>query len=141
MPRAGGVVLLPGEGGWTGYSDIKLKTNIDPIKPCLNLINKLKPVSFNWKRNSEKTNYGFIAQEVETVIPELIDVCIDQTTQEEAKAIKTTDGLAPYLVKAIQEQYELFEEQQELINKMNNEIIELKNLVNNLIKLNNLIPQ
>jgi hypothetical protein len=47
------------------------------------------------------------------------------------------DGLVPYLVKAIQEQSALFEDQKVMINKMNNEIIELKMIVENLIKLNN----
>jgi hypothetical protein len=42
------------------------KTNIESMKPCLDLINKLKPVSYNWKKlPNENVNYGFIAQDVE----------------------------------------------------------------------------
>jgi hypothetical protein len=130
-----GVYLSYGSNTWAGYSDISLKTNIEPMKPCLDLINQLKPVSYNWKKlPNENVNYGFIAQDVEQVIPELVSIGINQETKEDVKSIKSTDGLVPYLVKAIQEQ-------QVMINKMNNEIIELKMIVENLIKLNNLIPQ
>jgi hypothetical protein len=130
-----GVYLDYGNNSWSGYSDILLKTNIEPMKPCLDLINQLKPVSYNWKKlPNEPVNYGFIAQDVEQVIPGLVSIGINQETKEDVKCIKSTDGLVPYLVKAIQEQ-------QVMINKMNNEIIELKMIVENLIKLNNLIPQ
>jgi hypothetical protein len=121
-----------------------------------NLINQLKPVSYNWKRRpNDNVNYGFIAQDMEEIIPELVDVCIDQISGNEVKSVKTTDGLVPYLVKAIQEQSTIIEEQKDIINKMVvdqsaffeqqcsmiNQIIELKKIVENLIKLNNLIPQ
>jgi hypothetical protein len=53
-------------------SDIRLKENIKLIENPLESVNKLQGVSFNFKQNNEKTNYGFIAQEVEKVMPELV---------------------------------------------------------------------
>ena len=115
-----GVYLNYGGTNWIGVSDITLKTNIEPIKPCLDLINQLKPVSYNWKRGAnENKNYGFIAQDMEQVIPELVDICIDQPTQEKVKAIKTTDGLIPYLVKSIQELSKELNDIKEILKRNN----------------------
>lgn len=54
------------------WSDKTLKENIKPI--TTDKLNELKPVSYNLKNDKSKaTQYGFIAQEVEKVYPELVD--------------------------------------------------------------------
>jgi hypothetical protein len=106
-------------------SDISLKTNIEPIKPCLDLISQLKPVSYNWKKlPNEPVNYGFIAKDVEKIIHELVSIGINQETKEDIKSIKSTDALVPYLVKAIQEQSALFEEQKVQLLNQNKILVE-----------------
>ena len=89
---------------FTSASDIKLKENIKPLGlNCVDLINKFKPVEFTWKDikdvPGDKINtidYGFIAQEIEELLPHLI---------KETTCYKTIkyEKFAPYLVKAIQE--------------------------------------
>ena len=56
------------------FSDKRLKDNIKEIKQeeCLKTINHLKPVHFNFKE-SDKINFGFIAQDVERIVPEIIN--------------------------------------------------------------------
>ena len=63
---------------WSG-SDFRWKTNITPITSALDKVMQLSGVSYNWRqaefpeRNFDnKTHLGFIAQEVETVLPELV---------------------------------------------------------------------
>jgi hypothetical protein len=52
-----------------------LKDNVTTITSPLNTIQKLRPVSFTWKQNTDQgqnhqgTQYGFIAQEVQPVLP------------------------------------------------------------------------
>jgi hypothetical protein len=85
-------------------SDRKLKENIETINfNCMNLINKFNPVKFNWKNidlvPDEKKNtidYGFIAQEIEELLPHLT---------KNGKFYKTIkyEKIVPFLVKAIQE--------------------------------------
>ncbi len=62
-------------------SDFRLKTNILPFTPVLNKLVKLQPVHFDW--NIEQypdyhfgpgRNSGLIAQDVETVFPEMVGV-------------------------------------------------------------------
>ena len=60
-------------------SDITLKTNIKPLEGALDKITKLKGVSFTWKEDTEtskltgiKDDIGFIAQQVQEVLPDLV---------------------------------------------------------------------
>jgi len=56
---------------WVTYSDIRFKENITPITNALDKINNLQGVYFDWKQNG-KHDIGFIAQEVEKVLPEVV---------------------------------------------------------------------
>ena len=99
----------------SGISDISTKENIRPIPYGLNSILKLNPVIFDYKKDNigdgVKDNYGFIAQEVEKILPELV-----KESNESLKTLKMGDIL-PVLVKAIQEQQAQIEELKALINK------------------------
>ena len=58
-------------GSINNPSDITLKDNIGEIN--IDDFNKLNPVSFTFKDDEQhKKHYGFIAQELETVYPELV---------------------------------------------------------------------
>ena len=58
-------------GSIINTSDITLKDNIGEIN--IDDFNKLNPVSFTFKDDEKnKKHYGFIAQELETVYPELV---------------------------------------------------------------------
>jgi len=52
-------------------SDINLKENIHTVQNALDVVNNLRGVSFNWKE-SGRSSYGVIAQELEEVLPELV---------------------------------------------------------------------
>lgn len=70
-------------GGWVNYttvSDGRLKTNVTPVNQGLDIINQLNPVFFDWDQNNpraqgfgSKHQVGFIAQEVEKVLPEVVN--------------------------------------------------------------------
>ncbi|MGE5356183.1 MAG: tail fiber domain-containing protein [Deltaproteobacteria bacterium] len=57
----------------TSTSDVRLKENIETIHNGLEKVKQLRGVTFTWKSSPEYgTKYGFIAQELEKVIPELV---------------------------------------------------------------------
>jgi hypothetical protein len=87
----------------TAISDQTLKTNIKPLETGLTQVLALQPRRFDWL-NGDGTNVaGFIAQEVEQVLPDLVsDYQYNDT--EKKKAIKMGDML-PTVVKAMQEMY------------------------------------
>jgi hypothetical protein len=62
-------------------SDQRLKNNIENIENCLEIINSLKPIKYNWidtEKYGPQKEIGFIAQEVELYIPEIIGINSDE---------------------------------------------------------------
>lgn len=55
----------------TTSSSRKVKTNIKKYKDGLNIVEKLKPVSFN-RKSSGKTDIGLIAEDVDKVLPVIV---------------------------------------------------------------------
>jgi len=61
-------------------SDERLKTNIKPMKSSLDIIRQLTPVEYDYKQDesikllnlSQKHQYGFIAQDLQQVLPDLV---------------------------------------------------------------------
>jgi len=53
-------------------SDIRLKTNIEPLTYGLKEVLQLRPVSYDWKDNSGKNKIGLIAQEVKKIVPQVV---------------------------------------------------------------------
>jgi len=92
-------------------SDKKLKTNVKDIDYGLDTIMKLKPKQYDWKKDNRK-DIGFIAQEVEEVIPEIV-----KDNEWFDDKIKTMDyeKLTAVLIKAVQEQ-------QKQIDKLKNKL-------------------
>jgi hypothetical protein len=110
-------------------SDRRLKKNINEIKYGLQEILKLNAVSYNWKNSTDsKLHLGFIAQEVEKIVPEIVsksNLPDDEYArlEKEGKVISDTYGmeytsLIPVLVKAIQEQQRLIESKSLEINNL-----------------------
>jgi len=85
----------------TGISDISLKENIKPLETGLDEVMKLKPRRFDWKNGDGKNIAGFVAQEVEEVLPDLVSD-YKYNDNETKKGLKMGD-MIPTLVSAIQE--------------------------------------
>ena len=108
----------------TPPSDRRLKENDQNISNGLAIISSLRPVKFNWKSNTYRVlngiapslDYGFIAQEVEEVLPEAIgeitaapsrpgDDTHSSSLEAELGTYKGMDyvKLIPFLTAAVQE--------------------------------------
>ena len=89
-------------------------------------------MEFTWKNiedvivnKRDKIDYGFIAQEIESLIPSLI---YDSKYMSKYKLIKY-NKFAPYLVKAIQELHKLIQEQKSQIENLTIEITNIKSIL------------
>jgi hypothetical protein len=58
-------------GAITNISDASLKENVVPISGALAILEQLKPSSFTWI-NDGQPDYGFLAQDVEAVLPDAV---------------------------------------------------------------------
>lgn len=102
---------------WTTTSDVRLKENIQPIEGARQLINQFNPVTFSWVSafadahpSSPDANWGFIAQEVEQVMPEMVVTVPEENVSDSVSPwiltdlkLLNTSALQPILVKAFQE--------------------------------------
>ncbi|MDB4730470.1 tail fiber domain-containing protein [Akkermansiaceae bacterium] len=119
-----GMGAIAGNGAtnvqFVSASDERLKENIKPLTGSLDKVLALNPVSYTWKENGDHIKAGFIAQEVEKVLPEYTD-----TEDDEMKTKSITGGMtAGYiavLTKAIQEQQTQIEALQSEINLLKGE--------------------
>ena len=82
-------------------SDVRLKENIKPIKSALDKVEKLQGVTFDWKESDSileiKKDIGFIAQDVQKVVPELV------RENKDGMLSMRHQGIAPILLEAIKE--------------------------------------
>jgi len=108
-------IISTGDVVASSSSDLRLKSDIKPLRDCLNRVNKIQPVSFNWN-NLQSTqsgkDIGLLAQQVERQFPE---ICT--TRKNSIKAINYKKMTA-VLVACIKEK-------QERIDKLYKQLIKL----------------
>ena len=75
--------------------------NIKPIKSALEKVTKLQGVTFDWKESDSileiKEDIGFVAQDVQKVLPTLV------RKNDNGKLSLREKGIVPILVEAIKE--------------------------------------
>jgi len=124
---------------WSTYSDSTAKREIKVIENP-EKIKELRPVQFKWKEDKypyrdvtsrpdsnqlkkvdDRLNYGFIAQEVRTIFPDIV------TEEENGELNMNYDALIPMLVDCYKRMDDKIEIMQEIITKQEVEIINLIN--------------
>ena len=90
-------------------SDATLKTNVETLSGSLDAVKAMRGVSFDWIENGNP-EIGVIAQEVEEVLPELVN-----TNDEGIKSVKYGNIVA-VLIEAIKEQQEQINELKAQLN-------------------------
>jgi hypothetical protein len=93
------------ESGAYSSSDLRYKENITTITGATEKVKQLRGITHTWKEpmqdsdNPNQVGYGLIAQEVETVIPEVV---ITDNSEEGYKSINY-EKLVPLLIETIKE--------------------------------------
>lgn len=104
--------------GTINTSDAREKTNIQNLNYGLAQVMQLRPVSYQWKDKPEwGTKIGFVAQEVQPILNEVVTVGNPYLPKEDQARIGNNDRLGifysdiiPVLTKAIQEQQDIIED-------------------------------
>ena len=97
---------------FTLSSDSRLKEHVKNIDNASKTLSQLRPVTYHWntkgkqKGGNAKLQYGFIAQEVEKVLPDIVEI---DKSSDKYKSVNYT-AIVPVLVKAIQEKDKEIEE-------------------------------
>ena len=111
----------------TTISDARLKEDVETIQSASKKVSELRGVEYTWKAGSRKgqREIGFIAQEVETVVPQIVrekNVFIDGKISEDKYKTVDYEKLIALLV-------ESNKEQQEIISQLEERVIDLENRV------------
>ena len=121
------------DGTISSLSDERVKTDIKDLTDGLEIVKKLRPVTFKYNDDStdddgnllmastsDKTRFGFIAQEVEKVAPQYVETITRKIKNVEVDDFKTLSAtrMIPMLFKAIQEQQTQIEALQSEVNTL-----------------------
>jgi len=122
-------------GTLTNASDAKLKYNVEPLPNATNILKGISPKQYYYKQDGEAgqlnladgLQYGFVAQELETVLPNLVKDQVQwnghkQDGQIEYKAVNYV-GMIPVLTQALKEQ-------QAYIEALEKRLTELEKTIN-----------
>jgi hypothetical protein len=96
---------------YTTSSDYRLKENVVSMTGALATVGQLNPVTWNWKHAPEITGQGFIAHELQAIIPDAVvgeKDAVDENGNIKAQGIDTS-FLVATLTAAIQELNAKFE--------------------------------
>ena len=106
-------------------SDERIKENIEPISNSLSLIEKLKGIKYNFtteysnttiNENSNKKRFGLLAQEVEKVLPDIVNTNVNEAMKIDDFKTISYSSLIPILIEAIKE---LNDKNKQLESKLN----------------------
>ena len=104
--------------GYDLASDSTLKTDIMPIENATDILKQIKTYSFYFKKDCQETrkrDYGVLAQELEEVLPELIDTSM-------GTMFVNYNAFIGILIAGVNEQQNTIETQEERIEQQQNEI-------------------
>lgn len=109
------------------HSDRRWKKDISTLRGSLDKVQHLRGVSFHWRKDEfkdmdfpEGRHIGVIAQEVEEVLPELVN-----TNAEGYKSVEYAN-LVAVLIEAVKEQQVRIDEQNERIEKLEERVTDLQ---------------
>ncbi|MES2849153.1 MAG: tail fiber domain-containing protein [Bacteroidota bacterium] len=126
--EAGGTAAKPGGGSWAATSDERLKQNVTPFNDGLQQLLKINPVLYQYNKlsgyDTEKKYVGVLAQEMKEVAPYMVG-----TFKKEGTEYYNVDNTAMtyILINSVKEQQKQIEAQRQQIE-------ELKNALNLLLK-------
>lgn len=130
-----------GQSNWTNTSDLRLKKNIQPISNALDKIMSLEGVYFDFIETDQGTyktlpkgrQLGYIAQQVEEVLPEVV------VTGGDGMKMMSYGNITALLSEGIKEQQrdlkaqeEIIQKQQEMINDLQKDLTALSEEIKSL---------
>jgi hypothetical protein len=105
-----------------GTSDYRAKENVTNYTGGLNAITSLRPVSFTWKASQEQ-DVGFIAHEIQAVIPSTVHGEKDAVDEDGKPKMQTIFPAPPQMIANL---VAAIQEQQALITQLQADVAALK---------------
>lgn len=118
-------------GNWVSVSDVNRKENVVPLSNSLEKILKIKTYSYDFKQNKEEIEkgqqkphaLGVIAQEVEKILPEVIE------KSDAGDYFVSYTEFIPVLLNAVKEQNAIINQKEASIKKLESDLANLKSIL------------
>jgi len=122
LTQVGAIIANSSTTSYTTSSDYRLKENVDYNFTALDRVAQLKPARFNFIADADTTVDGFLAHEVQDIVPEAISGQKDAVNDEGNPEYQSIDQskLVPLLTKALQEAITKIETLEEKVNALEN---------------------
>jgi hypothetical protein len=104
-------------GNYTPTSDARLKTNVTSFTGALAGVMQLHAKRYNYKQKLTKTYHGFLAQELQTIFPEVVTEVAGRAGEESTLMVDYSQ-LTVVAIAAVQEQQETISEQDKKIKEL-----------------------
>jgi hypothetical protein len=106
----------------SAFSDKRLKENINLIESPLDIIKQLRGITYN-KIGEEENHIGYIAQEVEEFLPNIITEkdMLGKEVGDKYKGIRYTE-IIPIITEAMKEQQSIIEKQEQRIKDLEEKV-------------------
>ncbi len=127
------VAYISGTGSYVTTSDRRFKKNVVEMKPVMERIQRLRPVSYHYNQQEESENkvLGFIAQEVQPLFPELV------FESEDGSLGMAYSHLGVIAIQAAKEQQEVIDRQQGQIDELTQQLMEMQKQLQAIQSANN----
>ena len=116
-------------GAYTNASDYRIKENVTNLNYGLNEIKKIRPVLYNIKNDLNNKQIGFLAHEMQEIIPEVVSGdkdAVDENGKEVHQGINYAN-LTSVIIKGMQEHIEITNNLEDQIKLLNIENTQIKN--------------
>ena len=126
---------IDGDGDYFKASDLRRKKDVTKVTDVFEKLNQINGINYVYKNeeeldlklksnsktksNNQKVRSGFIAQELENVIPEMVDI------DEHGNRFVNYSGILPYLLEAIKQQQVSINEQAATIVYLRKQVEEM----------------
>lgn len=114
-----------GNLAWSTESDARMKEDVEPISQALEKVMSLQGVNFTWKDATRETlgrQMGFIAQQAEPIIPEVVINKDDHYSMQYAP-------ITALLVEAVKEQQKILDDKEQEIRDLRTRIEKLEEMM------------
>jgi len=133
----------PGGGSWSTFSDARLKKDVQDFEDGLEEVLQIRPVRYHYNGKADlptdEEYIGVIAQEIKEVAPYTVKLLKYGDDEKATTEYLSYDGTAVtyMLVNAIQDQQAIIEAKEERIAAIEQELTELKKLVQQVLSTEN----
>ena len=103
---SGSVVINENSAALVNASDYRQKHSIQPLSGALDLIDRLRPVTFQWRGNEQgPVQHGFLAHEFQAVLPRAVTGSLDEVDSDGQPRYQMLDRthVVPWLAAAVKE--------------------------------------